>query len=132
MSIGRRGDCGRRRPTLCTAAQARILPHSIAWYGGVYASPSKADRRANLEREQSVVCRDCPSCDCHPTVVRVLGATLRGNEVVEVGQSAQGGLDELDEVRMGWEEGVLPEHRERFRAMVLMGNTQEHEWLPSP
>ena len=132
MRAGRRGHYGTRRTTFCQAACARILPHSIAWYDGVYASPSQADRRAHLEREPSVVCRDCLSCDCHPTVARVLGATLRGNEVVEVGQSAQGGLDELYEGRMVGEEGVLPEHRERFRAIVLLCNTQEHDGLPSP
>ena len=58
------------------AAQARILPHSIACRGGVYANASKADRREALEREQPVVCRDCPSFDFHPTLASVLGAAL--------------------------------------------------------
>jgi hypothetical protein len=36
---------------------------------------------------------------------------------VIVGQRAQGGPDKLYEVRMVWEEGVLPEHSERFSAI---------------
>lgn len=39
---------------------------------------------------------------------------------VIVGQRAQGGLDERYEVRMVGEEGVLPERRERFSAIVFM------------
>jgi hypothetical protein len=35
---------------------------------------------------------------------------------VIVGQGAQGEPDELYEVRMVWEEGVLPERSERFSA----------------
>src|SRR5262245_35993258 len=35
---------------------------------------------------------------------------------VIVGQRAQGGPDELDEVRMVWKEEVLPERRKRFSA----------------
>ena len=39
---------------------------------------------------------------------------------VIVGQRAQGGLAELYEVGMVWEEGVLPERSERFSAIRLM------------
>jgi hypothetical protein len=39
---------------------------------------------------------------------------------VIVVQRAQGGLDELNEVRMVWEEGVLPERSERFSARYNM------------
>jgi len=39
---------------------------------------------------------------------------------VIVGQRAQGGPDELYEVRMVWEEGVLPERSERFSARTYM------------
>jgi hypothetical protein len=41
---------------------------------------------------------------------------------VIVGQRAQGGPDERYEVRMVWEEGVLPERSERFRAISVMFN----------
>jgi hypothetical protein len=44
---------------------------------------------------------------------------------VIVGQRAQGGPDELYEVRMVWEEGVLPERSERFSAIpVIMRKTK--------
>jgi len=39
---------------------------------------------------------------------------------VIVVQRAQGGPDELYEVRMVWEEGVLPERSERFSATGLI------------
>ena len=39
---------------------------------------------------------------------------------VIVGQRAQGGLDEIYEVEMVWEEGVLPERSERFSARENM------------
>jgi hypothetical protein len=39
---------------------------------------------------------------------------------VIVGQRAQGGPDELYEVGMIWEEGVLPERSERFSARAIM------------
>jgi hypothetical protein len=42
---------------------------------------------------------------------------------VIVGQRAQGGPDEIYEVRMVWEEGVLPERSERFSANVFMVST---------
>jgi len=42
---------------------------------------------------------------------------------VIVAQRAQGGPDELYEVRMVWEEGVLPERSERFSAMGDMQKT---------
>jgi hypothetical protein len=76
VHAGRRGRFSRRRTTCCQAAQARILPHSIACRGGVYANAWQADRRVALEREQPVVWRDCPSCDFHPTLASVLGAAL--------------------------------------------------------
>jgi hypothetical protein len=41
---------------------------------------------------------------------------------VIVGQRAQGGLDEIYEVGMVWEEGVLPERSERFSARAIMGS----------
>ena len=41
---------------------------------------------------------------------------------VIVGQRAQGGPDALYEVRMVWEEGVLPERSERFSASVFMSD----------
>jgi len=39
---------------------------------------------------------------------------------VIVVQRVQGGPDELYEVRMVWEEGVLPERSERFSAREIM------------
>src|SRR6266699_3719414 len=39
---------------------------------------------------------------------------------VIVGQRVQGGPDELYEVERVWEEGVLPEHSERFSAIRLI------------
>src|SRR5262249_4800980 len=41
---------------------------------------------------------------------------------VIVGQRAQGGPDELYEVRMVWEEGVLPERSERFSAREIIAH----------
>jgi hypothetical protein len=41
---------------------------------------------------------------------------------VIVGQRAQGGPDELYEVRMVWEEGGLPERSERFSAGRIMAH----------
>src|SRR5713101_3665178 len=41
---------------------------------------------------------------------------------VIVGQRAQGGLDEIYEVEMVWEEGVLPERSERFSARENMAH----------
>jgi len=38
-------------------------------------------------------------------------------------QRAQGGPDELYEMGMVWEEGVLPERCERFSASVFMSET---------
>jgi len=46
---------------------------------------------------------------------------------VIVGQRAQGGLDEIYEVEMVWEEGVLPERSERFSANRIMA----HVTLPA-
>ena len=48
--------------------------------------------------------RDCHAADAGVIVV----------------QRAQGGPDELYEVRMVWEEGVLPERSERFSATGLI------------
>jgi hypothetical protein len=42
---------------------------------------------------------------------------------VIVVQRAQGGPDELYEVRMVGEDGVLPERSERFSAITLIGGT---------
>ena len=42
---------------------------------------------------------------------------------VIVGQRAQGGPDERYEVRMVWEEGVLPERSERFSANTFMSGS---------
>ena len=39
---------------------------------------------------------------------------------VIVGQRAQGGLDEIYEVGMVWEKGVLPERSERFSASRII------------
>lgn len=84
VRTGRRGRSGRRRTTCCQAAQARILPHSITCRGGVYANASQADRRKALEREQPVVCRDCPFCDFHPTLTSVLGAALDLSQALDM------------------------------------------------
>jgi hypothetical protein len=84
VSAGRRGREGRRRTTCCKATQTRILPHSLACRGGVYANASKADRREALEREPPVVCRDCPSCDFHPTLASGLGAALDLDQAMDM------------------------------------------------
>jgi hypothetical protein len=50
--------------------------------------------------------RDCHAADAGVIVV----------------QRAQGGPDELYEMGMVWEEGVLPERSERFSASALIGS----------
>ena len=51
-------------------------------------------------------------------------ATKRDGHAADAGvivvPKAQGGLDEFYEVRMVWEEGVLPERSERFSARGFM------------
>src|SRR5439155_15513532 len=51
-------------------------------------------------------------------------ATKRDGHAVDAGvivvPRAQGGPDEFYEVRMVWEEGVLPERSERFSASVII------------
>ena len=64
-------------------------PHSTRFSGGVWYRSSKASRREDLEIEQPVACRDFPSFDFHPTLASVLGATLVGDEVVQVCQSCK-------------------------------------------
>ena len=52
---------------------------------------------------------------------------------VIVGQRAQGGPDELYEVGMVWEEGVLPERSERFSAKQNMEHVPyggDYAWSP--
>jgi hypothetical protein len=56
---------------------------------------------------------------------------------VIVGQGAQEGPDELYEVGMVWEEGVLPERSERFSAswimahVTLSGDHLKYQIIPS-
>jgi hypothetical protein len=66
-----------------------IVPHSIAFRGGVYPSSSKASRREDLEIEQPVTCRDAASFDFHPTLASVLGAALIGHQVVQMCEPSQ-------------------------------------------
>src|SRR5438093_5275073 len=64
-------------------------PHSIAFCGGVCHRSSKAARGEDLAVEEPVACGDCASFDFHPTLASVLGATLVGDEVVQVCQSCK-------------------------------------------
>ena len=50
---------------------------------------SKAPRREDLQVEEPVSCRDCSSFHFHPTLPDMLGATLVGHQVVQMGQPAQ-------------------------------------------
>src|SRR6266700_4683659 len=59
-------------------------PHSIEFSGEVGHCSSKASRREDLEIEQPVACWDCASFHFHPTLARMLGATLIRDQVVEV------------------------------------------------
>ncbi len=74
------------------APENRWLPensHSIGFSGGACHCSSKASRGEDLEVEEPVACRDFASFDFHTTSAGVLGATLVGDEVVQVCQSCK-------------------------------------------
>ena len=60
--------------------------HSIEFSGGVCHRSSKASRGEDLEIEQPVSCGDLSSFHFHATLAGMLGATLVGDQVVQVGQ----------------------------------------------
>jgi RNA polymerase subunit RPABC4/transcription elongation factor Spt4 len=61
-------------------------PHSTGFSGSVCPRSSKASRGEDLEIEEPVLCRDCSSVDFYPTWAGMLGATLVGDQVVQMGQ----------------------------------------------
>jgi hypothetical protein len=63
--------------------------HSTEFSGGACHRSSKASRRENLEIEQPVACRDLASFDFHTTLPGMLGPTLVGHQIVQMGQPAQ-------------------------------------------
>ena len=63
-------------------------PHSIEFSGGVGHCSSKASRGEDLQVEEPVTCRDFSSFHFHPTLPGMLGATLVGHQVVQMGQPA--------------------------------------------
>jgi hypothetical protein len=72
----------------CLSPDITTFHHSIVCRGGVYASSSQVDRREEPESEYPVVCRDYTSFDFHPTWASVLGAALRGHQVVQMFEPA--------------------------------------------
>jgi hypothetical protein len=62
------------------------FPHSPGFSGRAYHRSSKASRREDLQVEEPVACWDCSSFHFYPTLPRMLGATLIGHQVVEMGQ----------------------------------------------
>jgi hypothetical protein len=69
--------------------QVQEIAHSIGFSGGECPRSSKASRRENLEIEPPVACRDFASFDFHPTLPGMLGATLVGHQVVQMGQPSK-------------------------------------------
>jgi hypothetical protein len=65
------------------------IPHSIGFSGGVCHRSLKASGREDWEIEQLVSCRDFASFDFHTTLTGMLGATLVGDQVVQVCQPSQ-------------------------------------------
>src|SRR5919198_6148744 len=61
-------------------------PHSTQFSGGVHHCSSKTSGGENLEVQQPVSCWDYSSLDFHPALPRMLGATLIGDQVVQVGE----------------------------------------------
>src|SRR5262245_54080812 len=45
-----------------------------------------SSRREDLQVEEPISCRDSPTFHCYTTLARMLGATLIGHQVVEMGQ----------------------------------------------
>src|SRR5215510_11702736 len=64
-------------------------PHSTQSSGGVCYRLSKASRREDLQVEEPVACWDCSSFDFHPTLPRMLSATLIWDQVVQVGKPCE-------------------------------------------
>src|SRR5712691_12081 len=64
----------------------RNIPHSTEFSGRGYQHSSKAAGSEDLEIEQPVVCRDFSSFHFHPTFASMLGATLVGDQVVQMCQ----------------------------------------------
>src|SRR3989442_1044637 len=74
----------KRQSAMSNLRATRKIPHSIEFSGEVGHCSSKASRREDLEIEQPVACWDCASFHFHPTLARMLGATLIRDQVVEV------------------------------------------------
>jgi hypothetical protein len=66
----------------------RQFSHSTQFSGGACHHSSKASRREDLQVEEPVTCRDFSSFNFHPTLPGMLGATLVGHQVVQMGQPA--------------------------------------------
>ena len=64
----------------------RFISHSTQFSGGACHHSSKASRREDLQVEEPVTCRDFSSFNFHPTLRGMLGATLVGHQVVQMGQ----------------------------------------------
>ena len=61
-----------------------MMPHSIGFSGSVCPRSSKASRREDLQIEEPVCGRDLSAFDFHATLTGMLGATLIGDQVVEM------------------------------------------------
>src|SRR5262245_50328290 len=62
-------------------AAASTNPHSTELCGAVRHHSSKASRGEDLEVEHPVSCGDAPALHFHPTLPRMYGATLVGNQI---------------------------------------------------
>ena len=63
--------------------------HSTELRGGVGHRSAKASGSEDLEIEQPGACRDLASFHFHPTRVRMLGAALVGDQVVQMNQTGE-------------------------------------------
>ena len=106
-------------------AYAQVLRHSsialarrtrITWWR-CHCS-SKASRGEDLQVEDPVACRYSPAFHFHPTLPGMLGATLIGNQVVQVRQPG--------EKRLLTPPGMMEAfHREQFPVDGVMGLIQQ-------
>jgi hypothetical protein len=60
--------------------------HSIGFSGSVGHRSAEASGREDLQIKEPIVGRDSSAFHCHATLTGMLSPTLRGHQVVEVGQ----------------------------------------------
>jgi len=65
------------------------LSHSIGFSGSVCPRSSKASGREDLEIEELISCGDGAAFHLHPTLPSMLGTTLVGHQVVQMGEPSQ-------------------------------------------